>query len=239
VASRKSKLDRRERTLVRVQRLMTENPSEFRPDPASDASGDACSHSLGAESDQSGPVRSAKTPARRSQRPRINFYLDVTTTLILAALIGTGILLEWVLPPGVRGGRGLTWLGEHRHFWGDVHFWLAASMIGLVVAHLALHATWIAQCWKRMLGSLRSPLTWGVIVVALGAIVTPLIVPVERGTNGFHRGRGLEAMERGESRSRGRASDGIEGSAVGRSADGSGRGWRGGRRGRQSTRIHD
>ena len=209
---------------------MTEKPTEPDADATGDAAGDACRRPIETQLDQAGPVASSGAKARRGLRSRINFYLDVTVALSLAALIGTGILLEWVLPPGIRGGRGLTWLGEHRHFWGDVHFWLAVTTIALVIVHLALHATWIAQCWKRSLGSLRSPVTWGVIGVAVTAIVVPLLIPVERGTNRFHRGRGIGAMDSGEHRGRGRAqsshydADRFDGPRLGR-------GWRGGRRG--------
>ncbi len=209
---------------------MTEKTNEYDAGSTGDADGDACDHAIETDSDQSGPV--AATGTRRAVRPRINFYLDVTIALILAALIGTGILLEWVLPPGIRGGRGLTWLGERRHFWGDVHFWLAALTTVMVVVHLLLHTSWIAQCWKRSLGSLRSPVTWGVIGVVLAAIVLPLGIPAQRGASRQHRGRGIEAMDDGEHRGRGSASEGLDWHAPGARMDGSGRGWRGGRRGR-------
>jgi hypothetical protein len=210
---------------------MTENPTEHDAKPTAEA--DACSPPIESELDQRGPVPRGGPKARRGLRPRINFYLDVSIAVVLAALLGTGVLLEWVLPPGMRGGRGLTWLGEHRHYWGDVHFWLAVSTISLVLVHLALHATWIAQCWKRSLGSLRSPVTWGIIAVALGAIVLPLTIPAERGSHRGHRGGDrLEALQRVERRGRGRFFFSDDAPGFDRRGERFGRGRRGGLRGR-------
>lgn len=129
-----------------------------------------------------------------SRRVNRNFWLDIATAVVFAALVGNGILLKWIVPPGIRGGRGLTWLGESRHFWGDVHFWLAAVFLGLVGLHLALHWSWIRACWKRNLGIWRSVRTWAVIVPVAVLLALPLVVPASGrdGSHEFrqHRGQG-------------------------------------------------
>ena len=104
-----------------------------------------------------------RTP-RRMSTPRNNFWVDFASAVVLCAMLGTGVLLKWILPPGRSGGRGLVWLGEDRHFWGDVHFWLAVVMLALVVVHLVLHRSWVANCWRRFVGSVRSPATWAIRV---------------------------------------------------------------------------
>ena len=46
-------------------------------------------------------------------------------------LLGTGLLLVFRLPPGSRGGHGLTMLGLSRHEWGDLHYWVALGMVAI------------------------------------------------------------------------------------------------------------
>ncbi|MEK6195073.1 MAG: DUF4405 domain-containing protein, partial [Deltaproteobacteria bacterium] len=58
---------------------------------------------------------------RHVSRTAWNFWVDLLTGLAFAAMVGTGILGKWILPPGSRGGVGLVWLGQGKHFWGDIH----------------------------------------------------------------------------------------------------------------------
>ena len=129
---------------------------------------------------------------KHTSNPWKNFWLDLVTAVVFAASIGTGILLKWILPPAIRGGRGLTWLGERRHFWGDVHFWLAVALVVLVALHLVLHWKWICGCWRRFVGRRISPVAWGTLLGASSLIVLPFVIPVER-SHGPGRGRGLTA----------------------------------------------
>jgi len=74
-----------------------------------------------------------------------NRVLNLLLWLACCALAGTGLLLACRLPPGSRGGGGLTALGMNRHAWGDWHTGIALACLLLVAAHLALHAKWL---WK-------------------------------------------------------------------------------------------
>jgi hypothetical protein len=91
----------------------------------------------------------------RSFLPRI---LNAVLWLVFCAMAGTGLLLAFRLPPGSRGGRGLTAMGWDRHDWGDVHTWLSYAFLCLVAAHLALHWRWLWQVaakrrsWPLLLG---------------------------------------------------------------------------------------
>jgi hypothetical protein len=108
------------------------------------------------------------------------FWTDVVIALLMAGLVATGVIIKWVLPPGLgrggggghgpglgmgmgRGRGGPGWgigaggggggggggeqatslLDLTRHGWGDVHFWIAAALVGGVLLHLALHWGWI------------------------------------------------------------------------------------------------
>jgi len=114
-----------------------------------------------------------------SSKTRWNFWVDIVTGLVFAAMVGTGILEKWYLPPGSRGGAGLVWFGEGRHFWGDIHFWLGIAMLALVIVHIWLHWNWVLKTWAKLVGRLSSVVTWILILLMLALMILPVIVPVE------------------------------------------------------------
>jgi len=75
------------------------------------------------------------------KRTTVNTVADALAGLAMLSLLGTGIILRWVLP--ARSGRGLWLWGLDRHGWGDVHLVLAFVMTGLVCVHVALHWSWV------------------------------------------------------------------------------------------------
>lgn len=91
----------------------------------------------------------APTPAKRSSRTVLPRICNAALWLVLCGLAGTGLLLSFRLPPGSRGGRGLSALGWGRHDWGDLHTWLAYGFLALMVLHLVLHWRWFWQIAAR------------------------------------------------------------------------------------------
>jgi len=135
-------------------------------------------------------------------RGRSRFWLDVATALVFSSMVGSGTLLAMVLPP--RGGG--TWLGWARHEWGDLHLWLGVALFVLVVLHLVQHRQWLTRCWTRFVGSLRSPLTWALLLAGTALMAAPLLIPPQPGGGGRqHRGAAARvadgaAAERAEGR---------------------------------------
>lgn len=103
----------------------------------------------------------------------VDFLLWITICLMLA----TGFVIRYRLPPGSRGGHGLSAWGMGRHDWGDLHAWLGYGVIGLVILHLALHWDWLMRAaWPRV--------KWPVVAGLIAGIVLVLaawFVPVETG----------------------------------------------------------
>jgi hypothetical protein len=93
------------------------------------------------------------------------FWTDVANLFAFGAVLATGVILKWVVPHGGEGrggGRGqgmsIAWLGMNRHEWGDVHFWIAATGIALLILHLAMHTGWIISATRKyLLGALAWP----------------------------------------------------------------------------------
>jgi len=84
-------------------------------------------------------------------KPKLNFIIDAAMFLSLMAMAGLGFLMKYTLPSGrdvwARYGSNLqlSWLGWDRHDWGDIHLYLAFTLLSLLVLHIILH-------WRQILG---------------------------------------------------------------------------------------
>lgn len=86
----------------------------------------------------------------------ILFWIDMGLLTAFLLLASTGAIMHWALPPGSGGRFGghasrKELLDLSRHDWGDIHFYIAAAMITLVIVHLALHWGWIKSSILRHL----------------------------------------------------------------------------------------
>jgi hypothetical protein len=97
------------------------------------------------------------------KRSTINFIVDLISFIDLLCLIITGFIIKYILPPGSGGGYGRGFRGGRgpnqevkalwsmtRHEWGDIHFYLAAGFVILMLVHLILHWTWIKCYFKSI-----------------------------------------------------------------------------------------
>lgn len=135
-------------------------------------------------------------------RAGLNFLIDLAMFLVSLAMLVTGLLMRFVLPPGSGERRGVWELTRHQ--WGDVHFWLAVGLAGLVLLHLVLHWRWVCAYvsgWFREARESALPrsavrrnlvgLALGVGTLALvgGIIWAAQLAVVEDGGRGFRGGR--------------------------------------------------
>jgi hypothetical protein len=72
-----------------------------------------------------------------------HLVIDAIALLTFLAMIWTGLIVRFVLPPGSQRSHALWDLG--RHDWGNVHSCLALGLIAVVVYHLVQHVGWIGQ----------------------------------------------------------------------------------------------
>ncbi len=90
--------------------------------------------------------------SRKFGKKGLNFTIDFVACVLMLQMIGTGLVIRYVLPPGSGGrggGYGLTLWGMDRHDWGGVHFWLAVFLLALLVLHIALHWSWVCNFVRR------------------------------------------------------------------------------------------
>jgi hypothetical protein len=124
---------------------------------------------------------------------RAHFLVDLLAYLAFVGLAATGTLLAYRLPAG-SGGAAV--LGLTRHEWGDVHFYLAAGLVALMVLHVALHWRWVTNTFGALLAA-RTPRRPGAglggttVLLVLGVATTALLAaPWILGVEGAGRGRG-------------------------------------------------
>jgi hypothetical protein len=90
-------------------------------------------------------------------RGKLNFVLDSTAAILMITLAATGLITRFVLPQGSGQWRSL-W-GLTRHQWGDIHFWLAALLVLVLITHVALHWNWVGcviSNWKKRADNIRN-----------------------------------------------------------------------------------
>ena len=82
---------------------------------------------------------------------KFNFVINAAMFLCLMAMAGLGFLMKYLLPSGREAWAKygstlqLSWLGWDRHDWGDLHLYLAFTLLSLLVLHIILH-------WRQILG---------------------------------------------------------------------------------------
>jgi hypothetical protein len=88
------------------------------------------------------------------KRNTLNFWIDLISLLAMFALLLTGLLIHYILPPGFGGrggGEGLTLWGLGRHDYGDIHFYLALALLALMLLHVWLHWPWVCATITNLL----------------------------------------------------------------------------------------
>lgn len=84
------------------------------------------------------------------RRATVHLWLDLTASVVLVLVAASGIVLRWGLPPGRGRAFDAAVLGWCRHDWRELHVWVAAGFLLLVVVHVALHWSWVrAMLWPR------------------------------------------------------------------------------------------
>ena len=119
-------------------------------------------------------------------KPKIKNPLKRVLNLILylsfCFLIGTGLLLAYRLPPGSRGGHGLSVLGMSRHDWGGGHLWAGFVMMAAGFAHLLMNWMWL----KKIAAKSHVWIALGGVMLGLAIILVFLLLPVAQSAGGGH-----------------------------------------------------
>ena len=121
-------------------------------------------------------------------RTHVNFVIDALALAAFLALMSTGLILNFQLPPGSgdihgRGHRNVMLLWDWtRHEWGQVHYLIACALVVVLAVHLVLHWKWIVCVMRGKSGS-ASGIRFGLGLAATLTLAvlaaTPLMVSTE------------------------------------------------------------
>ncbi len=82
-------------------------------------------------------------------RTVVNLIIDLFAGCLFLAMIATGYILHFPLPP--RTNKTLMLWGMTRHTWGTVHFWISLGLLATLLVHVVLHWEWIVTVVGRRL----------------------------------------------------------------------------------------
>jgi mono/diheme cytochrome c family protein len=98
--------------------------------------------------------------------------IDTVAAALLTAMVGTGYILWFALPPGTNRTH-ILW-GLLRHQWGTLHFWISVTLLAVLAIHVALHWRWLVTSLSKRFGMAawaeRSPRLAGLTILATAAL---------------------------------------------------------------------
>jgi len=134
------------------------------------------------------------------RRSLLNWLIDLVLFLSVLGLLLTGLLMEFILPPGSRGDA--VW-SLSRHAWGDIHFWFAVAMIAIAVLHVVLHWGWVCTAAMKLLNRtavapkrMQRHVAGATVVVALLLIVGGFFAAASSAKTIEPRGDGPGSVQR-------------------------------------------
>ena len=113
----------------------------------------------------------------------LNFVVDAIAFACFVFMVATGVIMEYLLPPG--SGQHVSIWGLDRHDWGGIHFWLAVVFLAALAVHVYLHWRWIVAVLRRRPSEgsgMRVGLGITALIALLAIALAPLLSPVERET---------------------------------------------------------
>lgn len=139
------------------------------------------------------------------KRPTLHFVVDAGLALLGLGVLSTGLLLALVLPAGSRGDTVVGWT---RHEWGDVHLYVALTLLALAAVHVTLNWAWVCNVLAKMTGRRPASVTGRrlaglIFVIVLAGVLAAVLllaeaVKVERdrgGRNAEDRRSHVTAMD--------------------------------------------
>ena len=111
------------------------------------------------------------------KRAKLNLVIDALLLLCIAAIVGIGILIKYVLVPGhlrweIYGRNvSLFFWGLDRHQWGTIHLVIGIIFLALLVLHIVLHWQMIVGIYRRLI-----PNRFARWVIALILLIVTVIV---------------------------------------------------------------
>ncbi len=132
-------------------------------------------------------------------KAKINLIIDALLVLNIAAIVGIGLLIKYVLVPGTQRweiyGRNVQLLlgGMDRHGWGAIHYVLGLALLTLLALHVVLHWGMIVSIAGKLIPNRLARrviavmlVTVAILLAAFAAFVKPEVQERGGGTGRGH-----------------------------------------------------
>jgi cytochrome b subunit of formate dehydrogenase len=83
-------------------------------------------------------------------RSKMNYYIDITLTILFIVVAITGFVLYLVIPSGVRQGRYQEFIGITKATWTIIHNKSAILLTLFTGFHFVLHKKWMCCMTKNI-----------------------------------------------------------------------------------------
>ncbi len=83
-------------------------------------------------------------------KAKLNFLIDFLAFLSFFVTAITGLVIFFFIPPGIRQGRYIEFLGVQKQVWSQIHNYAGLLMILFVLIHIVLHWKWIKSMTKDL-----------------------------------------------------------------------------------------
>ena len=90
-----------------------------------------------------------KSNATTMNRTLLNLLIDIAAASLFLAMIVTGYILRFPLPPGTN--KIATLWSLTRHEWGTIHSWISFALLSVILVHIVLHWQWIVSVIDKRL----------------------------------------------------------------------------------------
>jgi len=139
------------------------------------------------------------------KKSKLNLIIDALLLLCVAAIVGIGLLIKYVLVPGYQRweiyGQNVSlflW-GLDRHQWGTIHFIIGLVFLALLVLHIVLHWQMVVGIYRKLIPNRFACWITALILLVLTILlfafpyfVKPKVIEQGRGKG---RGQGLVPCE--------------------------------------------
>ena len=132
------------------------------------------------------------------KKSKLNLIIDAFLLLCIAAIVGIGLLIKYVLVPGFQRwdiyGRNVSLFlcGLDRHQWGTIHFTIGLIFLALLVLHIILHWQMIVGIYRELIPNRFARRVTALIVLMVTIILFafPYFVKPEIIEQGIGKGYG-------------------------------------------------
>ena len=129
------------------------------------------------------------------KKAKVNLVIDALLLLCIAAILGIGLLMKYVLVPGYKRleiyerNVELFFGGFDRHQWGTVHLVIGLVFLVLLVLHIILHWRLIVEIYRRLIpnGLMRWIIAMALICLTIALLGFSYFVKPEVREGGHRR----------------------------------------------------